>query len=145
MSIAYRNYVEKGGKFSPSRFVEVDCSKDSGLTVQASKDEVDINKIVARVNKGQAIPLFNDRPAQFDDFSEFGGLQDAIIKAQEAQELFLEYPADVRERFDNDVVKFVEFFNDARNYDEALKLGLVQKRPEAPLPPAPPAGGGQPV
>ena len=39
-------------------------------------------------------------------------------------------PAEVRDRFQNDPGRFLEFANDASNYDEALKMGLAIKRPE---------------
>ena len=37
---------------------------------------------------------------------------------------------EVRDRFQNDPGRFLEFANDASNYDEALKMGLAIKRPE---------------
>lgn len=115
-------------------FPNTDFSNDKIMTVQASKDEVDINKIVARVNKGLAVPVMNGEPF-YGDVSEFGGLQDAIIKTQEADELFMQFPADVREHFENDPVKFVEFFADPANLDEARSLGLVVKPPEGKVSP----------
>ena len=39
-------------------------------------------------------------------------------------------PAEVRDRFQNDPGRFLEFANDASNYEEALKMGLAIKRPE---------------
>ena len=50
-----------------------------------------------------------------------------VIRAAEA---FAAMPADVRDRFQNDPGRFLEFANDASNYDEALKMGLAIKRPE---------------
>ena len=38
--------------------------------------------------------------------------------------------AEVRDRFQNDPGRFLEFANDASNYEEALKMGLAIKRPE---------------
>ena len=51
-----------------------------------------------------------------------------VIRA--AEEAFNAMPADVRDRFQNDPGRFLEFANDASNYDEALKMGLDIKRPE---------------
>ena len=39
-------------------------------------------------------------------------------------------PAEVRDRFQNDPGRFLEFANDASNYEEALKMSLAIKRPE---------------
>ena len=47
-----------------------------------------------------------------------------------AEEAFNAMPAEVRDRFQNDPGRFLEFANDASNYDEALKMGLAIKRPE---------------
>ena len=44
--------------------------------------------------------------------------------------LFAAMPAEVRDRFQNDPGRFLEFANDASNYEEALKMGLAIKRPE---------------
>ena len=54
----------------------------------------------------------------------------------------MQFPADVRSKFDNDPVKFVGFLEDSQNYDEALKLGIVKPRPitEPVNPPVPEPG-----
>ena len=52
-----------------------------------------------------------------------------VIRA--AQEAFMDMPAAVRDRFGHDAAKFVDFVNDESNYDEALKMGIVNKRPVA--------------
>ena len=61
--------------------------------------------------------------------SEFGDLQDSLIKVQEANALFMTYPAEVRERFDNDPALMIDFLADKGNRKEAEDLGLVVKRP----------------
>lgn len=149
MSRAFRESGLKADMSTPegravvARFVERDFSKDPVLVTQADRNEVDINRIVARVMKGQAVPVFNSEPF-FGDVSELGGLQEAFMKVQEAEDLFMQYPAEVRERFDNDPVKFVDFLEDPANLDEAVALGLVVKRPAPSAPPAP-AGGPAPT
>lgn len=127
----------------------VDCSKDKGFTVQADRDDADINKIISRFEKTGTVMRMNRREPFYGDVSEFGGLAEAIMMVNEADELFMQMDANVRERFDNDPVRFVEFLADEKNYDEALKLGIVQKRPDVSAeggnsePPAPPPGGAQ--
>ena len=51
-----------------------------------------------------------------------------VIRA--AEEAFNAMPAEGRDRFQNGPGRFLEFTNDASNYDEALKMGLAIKRPE---------------
>lgn len=144
MSLAYKKAgLKDDDQFAKARFCEKDFSKEKSLTSQSFADEVNINKIMARVMKGQTILAANGQPF-YGDVSEFGDLQDALIKVQEADALFMQFPADVRERFDNDPVKLVEFLSDDKNRAEAESLGLVNKRPD-PAPvvtPTPPAAPG---
>lgn len=113
-----------------------ECTEEERMTVQADRDEADINKIVARFQKsGQLPPTLRGEPF-YGDVSEFGDLQDSLIRIQEADALFMSFPAHIRERFQNDKVKFVQFMSDERNYDEAVKLGIVQAKPVAPAAPA---------
>lgn len=115
---------------------------DPILTVQADRNEVDINRIVARIERGLAIPIFEGEPF-YGDVSELGGLQEAIMKVKESEKLFMQYPASMREKFDNDPVKFVEFLSDSKNLDEARTMGLVDKEPVVEeAPPASPAPEG---
>lgn len=116
-----------------------DCSGDKGLTVQSDRQDADINVVVGRFVKTGQVPVLRGGQPFYGDVSIFGDLQSSMLKIQEADELFMAYPAEIRERFDNDKVKLVEFLADEANYEEALKLGLVQKRPEVEAPPAPPA------
>lgn len=104
----------------------VDCSKDKPMTVQSDRDTADINRIVKLIASGGQ-PGINQRPPFYGDVSELGGLQESIIKLQEADDLFMSYPAEIRERFDNSYVKFVEFLEDPDNLDEAIALKIVDK------------------
>lgn len=119
----------------------VDCSEDLKAgrhAVQADAAEVDINNIIKRIQKGATPPSLNGEPF-YGDVSELSDLADAFMKIQAANDLFMSYPADVRERFQNDPVKMVEFLEDGKNYDEAVKLGLALKRPDPePVSPAKP-------
>lgn len=116
-----------------------DFSGDKGLTVQADRDDADINKIVSRFQKsGQLPPSLKGEPF-YGDVSEFGDLQQSMLKVQEAQDLFMQFPAEVRERFENNPVNLIDFLADEGNRKEAEELGLVVAKPvaEAPIPPAP--------
>lgn len=115
----------------------LDCSDDDRLTVQAERDVVDINKIVARLEKGQMSARLNGAEPFYGDVSDLDGLQDALIKVQDANDLFMKMDASIRERFDNDPVKMVEFLADKNNLNEAIELGMAVKPPEVITPPAP--------
>lgn len=127
-----------------ARFVEADFSNSPSMTSQSFSDEVNINKIMARVLKGQTVLANNGQPF-YGDVSELGGLQEAIQKVQEADELFMQYPADLRETFNNDPVELIEFLEDPKNKEKAIELGLVNKPIAAPEPLPAPAGIPAPV
>lgn len=127
-----------------ARFCEADFSDSPSLTSQHPADEVDINKIMARIQKGQTVLTSAGQPF-YGDVSELDGLQDALIKVQEANELFMQFPADVREKFDNDPVKMVEFLENSENRDKAIELGLVKPHLEPKSPPVPEPGGDNPA
>lgn len=125
----YGKYKNVVGPLPVDKWPVTDCSKDPGFTVQADRDDADINKIVSRFMKsGQLPPTLRGEPF-YGDVSEFGDLQDSLIKVQEANALFMTYPAEVRERFDNDPALMIDFLADKGNRKEAEDLGLVVKRP----------------
>jgi phage internal scaffolding protein len=63
----------------------------------------------------------------------------------DAQYQFDQLPALIRDRFHNDPQEMLAFLNDPNNYDEAIKLGLVNPPPapeiDVDAPVSPPAGG----
>lgn len=131
-------WVEQNGlNGAPKAWPTTDCSKDVRLTVQAQANETDINQIMKRVEKGLMVNA-NATEGRFEDISEFNGLADAIIKVQKANEEFMSLPADLREEFDNDPVKLVEFLSDEGNRAKAEELGLINPKKESEtIPPAP--------
>lgn len=116
-------------KYKGWPYPTVDCSKDPILTKQAEAAELDINKMISKARKGGAIPVVNGQP-WYGDVSEFGGLQDALIKIQGAEDLFAQIDPEVRLKFDNDPVKFVEFMSDPKNLDQAVDLGITKREPK---------------
>lgn len=127
-----------------ARSTEADFSDSPSLTSQSFADEVNINKIMARVEKGQIV-LGSDGMPFYGDVSELGGLQEALIKVQEAEELFMQFPAETREVFENDPLKMVQFLEDPSNKEKAIQLGLVKPKPEVVTPPVPEPGANPPA
>lgn len=116
-----------------------DFKGDKGLTVQSDRADADINTIIARYLKTGVPPPVSRGEGFYGDVSHLSGLADSLIKIQEADLLFMQYPAALRERFDNDKVTFIEFLENPRNRDEAIELGLILK-PVVPETPAPGPG-----
>lgn len=101
--------------------------KDPSLAVQSQKADADINVVMKRFGITGAIPVVQ-LPPEFGDFSidmDFREIQDVMNAAKRS---FMSLSADVRARFLNDPIRFVEFASDAKNLGEMRKLGLA---PEA--------------
>lgn len=127
----------------------VDCSGDEIRTVQSERKEADINSIIARFEKSGMVSLLNKSEPFYGDVSEFDGLQDAFIKVEEANKLFMGMSAEIRSRFGNDPVSMISFLADPANRKEAEDLGMVVppvvpkaevSAPPASAPSSPPGG-----
>lgn len=118
----------------------LDCqSAKDGMTIQSEAHACDINNIVKQQAKGKPI-LVSDLKPVFGDFSNIPDFQEAMTKIAQASQAFDEMPWQVRERFQNDPVRLVEFLQDPKNQNEAIDLGLAIKVPsEVPSSAAAPA------
>lgn len=95
-------------------------------TEQHHRDEVNINKIIAKYEKTGQMPLRSGVPT-YGDFTgmvDFHSAKQAVIDVEEA---FMELPAEVRKRFRNDPGELLEFLDDEKNREEAIELGLVER------------------
>lgn len=106
-------------------------SRETGLactdvtrTQQQFAEECDINTIIRRFGLTGELPE-NLRVPQSGDFTSVHDFQSAMNAVRAAEEAFMEMPADVRERFNNDPGRFLAFVHDDKNRDEAAKLGLL--------------------
>lgn len=114
--------------------VQLICA-DPSRAIQSQRDEADINNIVRAFGVTGRLPS-SVRLPQFGDFDSIDNYQDAVHAVREAESAFLQVPANIRSRFDNDPHAFAAFCLDSKNLPELQKLGL------APAPaPAEPSGG----
>lgn len=110
------------------------------LTVQADREEADINVILDRFGITGQLPQ-NVRPPTFQDFGDtVFDYRTAVEAIEMAADAFFMMPAKVRSRFENDPQKFVEFCSDEKNLKEMRELGLAV--PE--VKPAEPAAAAKP-
>lgn len=110
-------------------------------TQQQFKDDTDVNIILDRLMKTGEMPKFQSKSGVFGDFTEIGDYQQAMDTVLAADEAFMDLPAPLRKRFDNDPQKLLDFLADPINIDESRKLGL---RNEAAPPVVPDAQPGVP-
>lgn len=106
-------------------------SVSPSMTVQSEKNACDINVLMDRYLNHE-IPLVDPMrmrsgEPQFGDFSDIPDLQTAQNKLIEANEMFMELPAKVRKRFDNDPTAFIDFVQNPDNKAEMEELGILPK------------------
>jgi len=114
-------------------------------THQEFKVECDINSIMARYQATGVMPQPWKSPPQpmWGDFAsapEFFEAQQLLLDARQS---FMNLPAKVRTRFNNNPGELLAFVQDPNNTDEARTLGLVDPAPPpaaAAPPPTPPKG-----
>lgn len=98
-------------------------------TKQSFAEECDINVIMRRYQETGILPgAERAAGARYLDCSG-ADYQQAMLLVASARTAFMEMPSAIRDRFENDPRKLMEFLEDDRNLDEARKLGLV--KPEA--------------
>lgn len=102
--------------------------EDLSLTVQADAEQSDINYIVRQFGVTKELPYGNDVPA-YGDFSDApNDYHQALNFIRASDDAFMELPASLRSRFENDAGSFLDFLADDNNYPEAISLGLVPPR-----------------
>jgi len=97
--------------------------KDKSLTQQHQAEETDINYIVKRyLNTGQLEQ--RSMPPMQGDFTQAPDMQAAMDLVVAARVAFMQQPAEIRTRFNNDPVQFVNFCSDEKNRDQLRQWGM---------------------
>lgn len=130
-----------------------DTTIDPDRTDQSQAADCDINNIVRRYKKTGQISHLAKSKGVYADLSLLPDtLLDAHMMIQQASDAFMQLPAEVRKKFRNDPEEMIQFLNDPKNSEEAIKLGLlVRKDPptntgtssEGNRPETKPSGRGQ--
>ncbi len=122
------------GPYDPGPEPVCDCSNSPSRTKQEFSKEADINQIMARYVRTRQFPpdALEKRNAQYADFSEIGSFHELQTKIVEAQQNFMQLPAEMRTRFDNDPGKLLDFVSDEDNRKEGQDLGIINPDPDPP-------------
>lgn len=115
--------------YSPKLKVSITFPEDSLHTKQEFADECDINVLLARYQNTGEIPNINERAPQYLDATghDFQTHMDFIAGAKS---LFQEMPSAIRNRFDNDPAKFLDFTSQEKNRPEMAEMGLLKPQRE---------------
>lgn len=117
-------YMRKEGLFFDKK-----DEKSRSRTQQQFGKEADINNIMAKYRKTGVLvdPTMvnvNMKP-MFGDFTKLGSFQSMQFKVKEAEKAFNSLPLKVRQRFEFDPGKMLDFLSDPNNAKEAVELGLM--------------------
>jgi len=93
-------------------------------TQQHLRDELDINRILARFEVTGAVPLTANK-AMYGDFTGIEDWQSAVEKVEKVQEDFMKFPPEVREHFGNSPGGLIEY---ARSHTYADYLEFEKGR-----------------
>lgn len=111
--------------------------KDESLAQQHFKDETDINRIVKQFVATGMVNATTRQALDPQTFYDVMDYQSALEAVRAADEVFMQLPAELRERFDNDAAAFVDFASDPVNLSEIRALGLGKLPPELVAEPGP--------
>jgi phage internal scaffolding protein len=103
--------------------------KDDTLAQQHFKDEADINRIVKQFVATGMVNATTRQALDPQVFYDVMDYQSALEAVRAADEVFMQLPAELRERFDNDAGAFVDFVSDPVNASEIRALGLGKLPP----------------
>lgn len=95
-------------------------------TEQAHKKQCDVNEIIRKYDKTGLIAHTVKFEHKYGDATgaDFKEAMDMVLGAQA---MFDELPIHVKKRFDQSPEKYLKFFEDENNRDEAIKLGLINE------------------
>lgn len=100
--------------------------KDESRTEQQHVQEADINYIAERFMRTGEIKQVLNMPTagDFEGIFDFQTAMNTVVKAKQE---FMQLPAKIRSRFDNDPAKILDFLDNTENKEEAIALGLIPK------------------
>lgn len=127
--------VEQDGSLIIRRFgdrhrVSIETG-DQTHVQQNLRDETDINRIMSKYRKTGVLTHVSSAVGQYGDFSDVPDYKTGLERIYGAQDLFMSLPATIRDRFNNDPAKFIEFTTDEKNIDELRSMGLAPKKAQA--------------
>jgi len=106
---------------------KLEFGKNEGRTKQSFKNECDINYILKKYAKSGQVPHIRE-DGVYADHSSMDLFESMQIVA-EAKTMFEELPSNIRNKFENDPVKFLEFTENPENLEEMCELGLAERNP----------------
>ena len=118
-------------KHDPPTHDGISFLDEVSLTQQHFKKECDISEMLRKFGATGELP--NKEGAFYGDFSDSISFQDSLDLVLSTQEQFDSLPSACRDRFGNDVGKFLDFVSNPENKQHFASLGLTEVK--VPVPP----------
>lgn len=100
-------------------------------TDQSFRKDCDVNTIISKFKKTGQITHLARNQGVYADLSTVTDLLSSLNQVKQAEEAFMTIPSELRYRLNNSPAEFVEWINDPKNNEEAIKYGL-KSRSEIP-------------
>lgn len=110
------------GERNPCNIDFKDCEP---ITEQSHKKACDINHILSRYRKTGIIEHTARHKGEYGDMPSvtYHEAMNLVIKAQNS---FMELPAEIRKKFDNNAESFLRFVENPDNQEEMRQMGLME-------------------
>jgi len=100
--------------------------KGESLTQQHFAHEADVRNIIKQYDKTGLIANVQKGVAQYGDYSEVNEYREALDLVNNANGMFAELPAELRQMFQNNAGMFLEFATNPENESKMIELGLKE-------------------
>ena len=110
--------------YKTTKRVQVICYEKT-LTQQHLTKECDVNQIINKYDKKGVLRHINKAATRYMDVTS-SDFQEAAMMVTNAMNMFAELPSELRNRFDNDPARLLDFVHDPDNADELAVMGLAR-------------------
>lgn len=103
------------------------------LTQQQFKDDANPNVLLEKFKIGE---ILEQHPlnTNYGDFTQVTTYEEAHDLLRQAEHEFMQLPLKIRNRFENNPQKLMDFLNNPENRDEAIALKLIESPKADPAP-----------
>lgn len=130
----YDDYTDKH-----AAMFAAEIGEDEGLVQQHMRDDCDVNVIMRRYQQTGELTHISAMAGEYGDYSEVLDYQAGLEQIRLAEEMFMELPASVRDRFKNNPGEFIDFAQNPENLEEMRTMGLAPPKVDVPAPTSPPS------
>lgn len=120
----------------PRKRVQISFKDTQSLTEQSHKDSCDIHNILKKSEKTGILEHVNRYRGHYGDMPTGEEFQEHMNIIAKTESMFETIPSKIRQKFENNPRKFLDFISDNKNYAEMREMGFdvshLQK-PENPI------------